>query len=136
MKSNHKNQKSPLLEALAKWDAGRPVLTVEMGGLGPGYEQCIHIVVFELVRRLHAHWPAPTKDRRLEGAWNDCTSEIDTAHDLGLTGAQAGAAKALAYRFITEGYDKVMKKIPDARRIVVSKAWPSADPIKRRKASR
>src|SRR5581483_2130454 len=28
---------------LARWDAGRAVWSIEMGGLGPGYEQCIHI---------------------------------------------------------------------------------------------
>ena len=37
-------------EALARWDAGGSVFTLEMGGLGPGYEQVIHIVVFELIR--------------------------------------------------------------------------------------
>ena len=37
-------------EALARWDRGWNVFTIEMGGLGPGYEQCIHIAVFELIR--------------------------------------------------------------------------------------
>src|SRR5688572_10010547 len=36
--------------ALERWDAGQTVFTIELGGLGPGYEQCIHIAAFEAIR--------------------------------------------------------------------------------------
>ncbi|KKK93920.1 hypothetical protein LCGC14_2688070 [marine sediment metagenome] len=31
-------------EAIERWDAGRSLFSVEMGGLGPGYEQAIQIL--------------------------------------------------------------------------------------------
>jgi hypothetical protein len=37
-------------EVVAAWDAGRVIWTVEMGGLGPGYEQTIQTLVVELLR--------------------------------------------------------------------------------------
>lgn len=39
-------------EWLEKWDSGESVWSVEMGGLGPEYEQCIHITAAELMRSL------------------------------------------------------------------------------------
>lgn len=33
--------------ALAAWDAGEPVWSCDMGGMGPGYEQCIQIMGFD-----------------------------------------------------------------------------------------
>src|SRR3990172_3354015 len=35
---------------LKRWDEGRGVWSIEMGGLGPGYEQCIHITCAEILR--------------------------------------------------------------------------------------
>lgn len=37
-------------EWLAKWDKGETVWSVEMGGLGPGYEQIIQIIAAEILR--------------------------------------------------------------------------------------
>src|SRR5687768_3007466 len=34
-------------DALRQWDAGETVFTVEMGGLGPGYEMAIQGLAFE-----------------------------------------------------------------------------------------
>lgn len=47
--------KKPLIpetaaDALARWDEGDTVFTVEMGGFGPGYEQAIQLLVFEMIR--------------------------------------------------------------------------------------
>ena len=39
-------------EWLERWDAGKPVWSVSMGGIGPGYEQALQIAAAETVRRL------------------------------------------------------------------------------------
>jgi hypothetical protein len=46
-------------EALSRWDAGDIVWTVSMSGMGPGYEQAIHVLVFEIIRD---NDPLPTGD--------------------------------------------------------------------------
>jgi hypothetical protein len=35
---------------LRRWDEGKTCWSIEMGGLGPGYEQCIHITMAEILR--------------------------------------------------------------------------------------
>src|SRR5918994_1215735 len=55
---------------LAAWDAGVFVGSVEMGGIGPGYEQAIHVLVFELIRDLRA---APLPDEAAWPSWGDAT---------------------------------------------------------------
>ena len=37
-------------ELVAAWDRGDLVPTIEMGGLGPGYEQAIQVLMIELLR--------------------------------------------------------------------------------------
>lgn len=109
-------------EALAKWDKGEPVFTVEMGGLGPGYEQCIQMLAFELIREFKDD---KTFDK--EG-WNGERAEkiVDTLDKkLGFSGAQVGAAKSLASFVCSKGYRKAlrMSKVKD-RLIQVSKRFP------------
>lgn len=123
-------------DALERWDAGDPIFTVEMGGLGPGYEQCIHIVCFSLLRRFK---DAP---RELFDDSEDSRRKIDDMMDehlwadpeikaLGLSGAQAGAGKTLAYRAIRDGWRALVlsakKQCPD-RLIQVRKGFPGAKP--------
>lgn len=120
-------------DALARWDSGQPIFTVEMGGLGPGYEQCIHIICFNLIR---AFKDAP---RELFDDSDASRKQIGKAMDehlwadpeiskLGLSGAQAGAGKALAYRAIRDGWRAMLESakadIPD-RLIQVSKGFPT-----------
>jgi len=96
-------------DALARWDAGYPVFTIEMGGLGPGYEQAIHIGVFELIRALQGHEEAlatanEVGHRRLGEVLDEYLLPISKVKSLGLSGAQAGAIKSLAYATITRGW--------------------------------
>ena len=37
-------------EAIERWDSGRLLFSIELGGLGPGYEQAIQITGMELIR--------------------------------------------------------------------------------------
>lgn len=117
-------------EFVRAWDAGESVFTVEMGGLGPGYEQAIQVTVVAIVRdNLDTPLPdfeAMEEDARREAWWNwsdDTFKRIDDSLG-GLSGAMAGAAKDLAYRFLRDGYGAAMETAPADRKIQVSKAWP------------
>jgi hypothetical protein len=111
-------------EALTKWDLGDPVFTVSMGGLGPGYEQCIHIIVFELLREYLDKPLLDTNDREACSAWGDAIiNELDKKY--GFSGAQVGAAKHLAVCFLRDGYRKTVRALPSDRLIQVAKYFPS-----------
>lgn len=117
---------------LARWDAGKGVWSIEMGGLGPGYEQCIQIVAAEVLRYLIAN--KVDCETQYEGdAWKDLSEKINKSlwanpqiEALGLSGAQAGAAKSLATKLYKDGPRGVMNtlEIKD-RHIQVSKNFPS-----------
>lgn len=110
-------------DAVRRWDAGEMMWTVEMGGLGPGYEQCIQIGMIEVLRRLiDVELPGP------DGNWNDFLDpflhEVNNDFDLGLSGAQADAIKQLACKFSGKGWLSV--EGAEDRMIMVSKHWPGA----------
>ena len=114
------------IEALAKWDAGESVMTVEMGGLGPGYEQCIHIMAFEIIRAWGGKRDAilaMPKDKR----WDALAGGIPEAimGEIGPSGAQVGAAVSLAWITIDRGWREAIDDpaVKD-RHIQVSKAFP------------
>ncbi len=101
-------------DLLSRWDAGRGVWSIAMGGFGPGYEQALQIAAFEVLRHL------------LNGG------KIDAAEDalarveyLGLSGAQWGAARSLARAFHEQGPRKVHEDFDSDRHIQVSKFFPS-----------
>lgn len=111
-------------DALAAWDANEIVSTIEMGGLGPGYEQAIQLLVFELIRDL-ADKPLPqTKDEQY--SWGDPTVHRCDHLAGGFSGAQVGAAKQVAYRAIRDGWAKMLESIPQDRKICVSRYWPKS----------
>lgn len=115
-------------DALAKWDKGEAVFTVEMGGIGPGYEQTIHILVFELLRdemgkalptdATWGDWGAATIHRTNEalGRW-------------GYSSAQVGAAKQLAFRALRDGWRVAVRSVPDDRHIQVMRGFLSELPV-------
>ena len=37
-------------EQVERWDAGQSIWTLEMGGMGPGYEQAIQVLAIEITR--------------------------------------------------------------------------------------
>lgn len=120
-------------QALEKWDAGNNIFTIEMGGLGPGYEQVIHILVFELIRDQNGR-PVPEfegeKDRDKWLAWGSAT--VDRCNpDLGFSGAQVGAAKNFAYHVLRDGWRKTIRSFPSDRQIQVSSAFPQPPAVKR-----
>jgi len=131
-------------DALARWDAGKTVWTAEMGGLGPGYEQCIHVIAFEIVRELLKHEPIDWAkadaanalkdyDARRRTEWGTFTQQIEDAvmprvRHLGMSGAQWGAAQSLAYITVRKGWAKALGELPDDRLMQVSRTWPTTEP--------
>jgi len=116
---------------LRRWDEGKGVFSIEMGGMGPGYEQAIQITVAEVLRHLlEAKYDASLwedKDiwqRNLEAirAAGFANQRIDA---LGLSGAQWGAAVNLACQIYRHGPRGIMndERVKD-RHIQVSRTFP------------
>lgn len=115
-------------EMLNVFDKGDTIWSVEMGGLGPGYEQAIQLLIVELVRDLKdAPLPESHDDQR---SWGDATVHRIDQSCGGFSGAQVGAAKHIAYRIVRDGYDGFLEKaraeVGD-RMIQVSKHWPKVE---------
>lgn len=118
--------------AIERWDAGQPVWSCSMGGLGPGYEQCIQIMGFEMLRAMLAEpfdYATKGDDQK---AWRTYVDQIDATPNvsaavekLGPSGAQHGAAMNIASVFARNGYAKGMELVPKDRRIQVSKNFPT-----------
>lgn len=117
---------------LAKWDAGEPCWTIEMGGIGPGYEQCIHITAAEILRFLLSEKPDPKlwDDKAKWAEWRDKISAVvhssEVCETLGLSGAQYGAAVSLATAFYMRGPAVCLTEVPDDRAILVSNSMKPA----------
>ena len=116
-------------EQVAAWDAGESIWSIEMGGLGPGYEQAIQILAVEIVRD-EIDNPLP---EYVWNGWGDSTvTRIDANRECGgFSGAQVGAAKHLAYHWIKTGPAALFKSCKDTdRHIQVSRFWPKAPEVK------
>lgn len=118
-------------EMLAKWDAGDTIWSVELGGLGPGYEQAIQIAAVEMARDGRAF--AKTGDDDADHkAWDDlCTASARKHDDAlgGLSGAQYGAARWLAFQWVANGGPAELQaraKAQNRDTIQVSRNFPRA----------
>lgn len=107
-------------EQLRRWDEGSIIWSISMGGLGPSYEQAIQVLAIEIVRDELAK-PVPEE---IPKNWGDGTiNRIDEACG-GLTGAQVGAAKVIAYQWLKLGPWAFLEKFDRERKIQVSNFWP------------
>lgn len=97
-------------EALAKWDAGESVFTVEMGGLGPGYEMAIQGLAFELMRALDGKMEDGKPWSHYDPIVNPVVSECDGKPWGGFSGAQVGAAKSLVGHVVLKGYRNALRE--------------------------
>jgi hypothetical protein len=102
-------------DLLSRWDAGRGVWSVAMGGFGPGYEQALQIAAFEVLRHLLSGGDIEAAD-----------IVLPRLAYLGLSGAQWGAARYLARSFHELGPRRVHEQYDSDRHIQVSKFFPSA----------
>lgn len=117
-------------DAVERWDRGDTVWSVEMGGLGPGYEQAIQVFMIEILRE---YVMRGQKDYSAEEWGAMCDAVLKTMDDKlgGLSGAQYGAARWLAYQFVFKGWEQVKADLKkhdekDDRWIQVSSYWPKA----------
>jgi len=118
-------------EAVSRWKKDDVVNTIEMGGLGPGYEQCIQIGVFSVAEKLIGNkFPEGNEalNKYLHEVLHQCIKEQKGLS--GLSGAQAGAIMNLAYHYVKDGYLECIKKIaqddPD-RIILVNRSFPQGN---------
>ncbi len=109
-----------LKEALQKWNNKESVWSVEMGGLGPGYEQCIQVMIFEMCKERIDY--GVTKDN-FDKVVEPVITRLDKQFG-GFSGAQVGAAKSVAFKFLTRGYNESLndEQIKD-RKIQVENTW-------------
>ena len=119
-------------EWLKRWDNGDAVWSIEMGGLGPGYEQAIQITFVEMLRYLFNKnyntttwndkeiWKADLKKMETYAFSNE------TIKKLGLSGAQWGAAMNLAIIFYKRSPVNIMNDDQvKNRHIQINKYFPS-----------
>ena len=123
-------------DALAKWDAGESVWAISMGGLGPGYEQAIQILAFEIMREFVSDGVAEMPDDELDEKKDAMQSRIDAVvHRLdgacyGFSGAQVAAATNFAFCVLRRGYRTALEaEAVKDRHIQVSRAWPRAPEV-------
>ena len=118
---------------LKRWDEGESCWTIEMGGLGPGYEQCIHITCAEILRWMLENKPDASKWEDSE-VWKADRERVEqygfknkVISALGLSGAQWGAALNIAAQLYKNGPRAIMsdERIKD-RHIQVRKHFPQA----------
>lgn len=119
---------------LAKWDAGEVVPTIEMGGLGPGYEQAIQITAAEILRLLIEEGAPRDDGDELTRWWaehRDIFTEVilnrPVVDQLGITGAQWGAAMNLAANIYRRGTEVLQGAELEDRRIQVSRDFPRGE---------
>jgi hypothetical protein len=104
-------------DALNKWHANEMVFSVEMGGLGPGYEMAIQGLAFELMREFETrdiNWTDPelNLDDIVDAVVHRCNDE-PWGH---FSGAQVGAATDLAANVCRRGYRVALRSptiVPD-----------------------
>jgi len=124
-------------EMLDAWDKGDTIWTIEMGGLGPGYEQAIQVLMVEICRAANEQ---PRRESEPEKEYSDRFMGIrdEVAHKIddacgGFSGAQVGAAANVAYRFVCDGPKAAIEKFKEQcpgdsdRLIQVSNYWPKVE---------
>lgn len=111
--------------ALKQWDAGESVFSVEMGGLGPGYEMAIQGLAFELMRKLRRFkkWEDKDELEKLDKKLDKTVvHKFDKEPWGGFSVAQVGAAKCIASRVCRVGYRTALREgVVKDRLIQVSK---------------
>lgn len=114
---------------LYKWDNLEPIETIEMGGLGPGYELGIQTAAIEFLREgLNVPLEGPEEDYYRvfwEGICVEALAKRDEALG-GITGAMYGAAKQLSWFWLHNGgphalVEMIKKEYPNRKIIQCSK---------------
>lgn len=107
-------------EAIKQWNAGSPIFSIDMSGMGPGYEQGIQITVFEMIKLLKFKCPNKAQTHKV---LDDALAKVDKKYDIGHSGASAGAAIWLAHKILSTGYAETINTAPKDRLIQVDNNW-------------
>ena len=93
---NRENMSEHLRKWIADYDNGNVMESVEMGGMGYGYEQAIQECAIETMRNLQMV-KMPKKDKTFSNALSVASdSAVDLLKAYGYSGAQVGAARNIA----------------------------------------
>jgi hypothetical protein len=124
-------------EMLKRWDNGETIWSVEMGGLGPGYEQAIQVGIVEMCREMQegvlcVMEPDPDGGEPIEKyspEFTEASHKVNRAFNLGWSGSQASAAMSVAYKFLTVGPRQALLNFKEEggesdRMIQVDNSWP------------
>ncbi len=113
---------------LERWENGKGVWSIEMGGIGPGYEQAIQNIGFAMLRVMVETPPDWQKAVDDKVYWRGYMDQVDAnprvkaiVKRIGPSGAQHGAAMSMASVFARNGYAKGMAMAKDDRHIQVNK---------------
>lgn len=90
-------------DLVRKWDADETIWSITLGGFGPGYEQAIHVAAVEFAREGLDVPIEGDRDRFFREGWDEvCTHALERIRPwfTGLSGAQYGAAKWLAWQWV------------------------------------
>lgn len=102
------------------YEAGQEVESVEMGGLGEGYENCIQSLAIEISRSL-PDFPEDDIEKANEiinKVYDDSAKRLNPVHHF--SGAQAGAAKHIAWHVWgdgTESFQQVRDRIIKIKKV-------------------
>ena len=125
--------KNTVEEWLAAWDRDEEVPTIEMGGLGAGYEHALQSTAFEIVRFILANKAEYDEINGLKdederrARWRAFSVKRDAAlfaetsplKDYGLSGAQVSAATNLASVLMQRGLSAMNDDAVKDRRITI-----------------
>ena len=113
-------------EWLKRWDEGKAVWSIEMGGLGPGYEQALQIAAVEVLRYfIEYEFDKEFASINTEDLY-DRFREHKIIQTLGLSGGQWGAAIYIAKLLCSLGPIKIMTDPAYTNnKIQISKYFPN-----------
>lgn len=115
------------------WDRGEIITSIEMGGIGPGYEQAIQLATIEVCRELQGvELPEEEEEKDIALVnllFREALYRVEGRLNLGLSGAQAAAIINLSYRYLKAGHAATLQSaraqpIEQDRFIQVSNTWP------------
>ena len=128
------NEKDTVADVVRKWKEGDVVWSAEMGGLGPGYEQAIQQLAFDMLAEVH-EMPCETDEEKLKvnEAMEDFVSKCDEYWWAGFSGAQVGAAKNIVMVFMVRGPYRALDAVKEERHLMVNSFPDYIKTIKRQK---
>lgn len=120
-------------DLVRKWDEGDTIWSINMGGFGPGYEQALQVAAVEFARE---GLDVPLEGDRgtfFQDGWDEvCQHAMERIKPWftgGLSGAQYGAAKWLAWQWVHgDGPSFVEAPKYGDRAIQVSRHWVASGP--------